>query len=201
MSDNLVNGNFETGQDLLGQYVESLLGSLRNLDLTTLECIADLIYDKSMIKGNSIYCVGNGGSAATASHIATDLFFGRRLNGEKRPKVISLAANVPLMSAIANDIGYEEVFSQQLEGMFQVGDVLFAISASGNSPNVIRAVEFARYNGGISVGLVGFDGGQLKNMCELCLHIPTPVGDYEVVEDVHHSVCHMLSAYLKYRSR
>jgi D-sedoheptulose 7-phosphate isomerase len=114
--------------------------------------------------------------------------------------VVSLVANVPLISALANDIGYAEVFVEQLRGLFKEGDLVVAVSASGNSENVLRAARYANDHGGTSIGLVGFDGGKLRDCCHICVHVPTPVGAYELVEDIHHIVCHMLANYVKYKA-
>ena len=178
----------KTGHGLLYQHVESLKSYLSALDLEALEAMAELI-DERCLQGNTIFCAGNGGSAATAAHIATDLFFGRRMMGELRPRAISLVANVPLMTAISNDIGYDDVFVEQLNGQFKKGDIVIGISASGNSENVLRALDFAKEQGGSAVGLVGFDGGSLKHRCDICVHVPTPAGAYELVEDEHHAIC------------
>ena len=149
---------------------------------------------------NKIMIFGNGGSAATASHIAADLSWGRRTGDEPRPRTISLVSNSSVVTALGNDVGYENVFVEQLKTLFRAGDVVLAISASGNSENVIRAAEYANNNGGFSIGFVGFGGGKLKEVCHYCVHIKTPTGAYELVEDVHHSVCHMLANYLKFKS-
>ncbi len=158
------------------------------------------ILDDAQRGGGTVYCLGNGGSAATASHLATDLAWGRRASGEARPRAVSLVANVPLISALANDVGYADVFLEQLRGLFREGDVVVAISASGNSENVLRAVRYANDHGGRSIGLTGFDGGKLKECCRVCVHVPAPGGAYELVEDIHHVVCHMLANYLKYKA-
>jgi len=176
-----------------------LQGLISTLDLQSVERVGELI-DQTATLGHTVYCAGNGGSAATASHIAADLSWGRRMNDDQRPNVLSLVANVPLMTALANDVGYSDIFVEQLKPGFREGDVLIAISASGNSENVLRAVQYANDHGGASVGLVGFDGGQLKGRCHLCVHVPTPLGAYELVEDVHHAVCHMLAIYTKYKA-
>ena len=191
--------NLESGKDLFNEYIGLLKSCLTNMDLDALEKIGDL-FDKSCIEGNTIYCAGNGGSAATAAHLSTDLFFGRRLLGETRPKILNLVSNVPLMTALSNDVSYDDVFLEQLNGLFEKGDVLVVISASGNSQNILKAVDFAKEQGGRTVGLVGFDGGNLKSRCDICIHVPTPIGLYELVEDAHHSMCHMLSQYLKFKS-
>jgi D-sedoheptulose 7-phosphate isomerase len=184
------------GAEFLQEYVGALKGLLTNLQLEAVERVAETL-DQACRRGRTVFCVGNGGSAATASHFATDLTWGRRERGEQRPKAISLTANVPLMTALSNDVGYADVFVEQLRSLFDAGDVVFAISASGNSENVLRAVQYANEHEGISVGLVGFDGGKLKPLCHTCIYVETPPGMYELVEDVHHAICHMLSSYLK----
>ena len=189
----------ESGRQILSSHVETLISLLSSLDLQAIEHVAELL-DQVCVEGKTVYCAGNGGSAATASHIVTDLTWGRRMNDASRPRAISLAANAPLMTALANDVGYADVFVEQLKSGFNQGDALIAISASGNSENVLRAVDFANSNGGRSVGLTGFDGGKLKDACHLSVHVPTALGSYELVEDVHHSVCHMLSSYLKFKA-
>lgn len=184
-------------RDLLGAHAQSLASLISALDLAAIEQVAELL-DARCRQGNAVYCVGNGGSAATASHIAADLSWGRRMGNESRPNALSLVANVPLMSALANDAGYENVFIEQMKGPFRAGDVVIAVSASGNSENVLRAAQFANDHGGASVGMVGFDGGKLKGLSQMCIDVPTPVGTYELVEDVHHAVCHMLANCLKF---
>ena len=187
----------KSGFDLLSSHVESLKMLMSALDLASLEQAGQLL-DRKWRQGSTIFCAGNGGSAATASHIAADLSWGRRMGDQPRPRAISLVSNMPIMTALANDVGYSDVFVEQLKGLFSDGDVVVAISASGNSENVLRAAQFANDNGGTSVGLVGFDGGKLKDICQLSIHVPSPLGAYELVEDVHHAVCHMLANYLKY---
>ncbi len=189
----------KSGYELLSSHVKALQGLLAELDLEAMERVGDLL-DHTCRQGRTVYCVGNGGSAATALHIAADLSWGRRMGDEKRPKAVSLVANAPIVTALANDVGYANIFVEQLKGIFTDGDVVVAISASGNSENVLRAVRFANDHGGASVGLTGFDGGQLKDACRLCVHVPTPAGTYELVEDVHHAVCHMLANYLKFQA-
>ncbi|MCH7606866.1 MAG: SIS domain-containing protein [Chloroflexi bacterium] len=189
----------DSGRGLLASHVEALNELVSQLDLDVVERVGELFF-QAYQAGHTVYTVGNGGSAATALHIAADISWGRRMGDERRPKAISLAANTPIMTALANDVGYEDVFVEQLRGLFNPGDVVVAISASGNSENVLRVVDFANGHGGSSVGLAGFDGGKLKGMSQLCVHVATPTGAYELVEDVHHAVCHMLANYLKYRA-
>lgn len=122
----------KSGLDLLSSHVESLKSLMSGLNLADVEGVGELLY-QAWQQGNTVYCVGNGGSAATALHIAADLSWGRRPGDGTRPKAVSLVANSPILTALANDVGYDDVFTEQLKGFFAEGDVLVAISASGNS--------------------------------------------------------------------
>ena len=141
-----------------------------------------------------VFVLGNGGSASTASHFACDL--GKNVLGPGRPrfKVVALTDNVPLLTAWANDTAYDRVFAEQLENLVEPDDVVVAISGSGNSPNVLRAIELARDRGAITVGLTGFRGGRLKPLCDVSVVVPSERMDQ--IEDAHmalqHLVCHVL---------
>jgi len=150
-------------------------------------------------KGKTIYFAGNGGSAATASHFAQDLGGVGRKADVKSFKTISLTDNVTLLTAIGNDYGYENIFSIQLSELFSKGDVLVVISASGNSPNVIAAVKQAKEMGGDTIGLVGFDGGRLLEMCDHVIHVKTNKGEYGPVEDIHMILDHMVTSFLAFK--
>ena len=152
-------------------------------------------------RGATIFFVGNGGSAATASHFANDLVKGARVDGRGGFRAVSLTDNVALMTALANDDGYEAVFTGQMRDLFNKGDVLVAISASGNSPNVVAAAKLAKERGGTTVGLVGFDGGDLRNICDIVVHVRSRTGEYGPVEDVHMVLDHMITSYLGMRLR
>lgn len=172
----------------LGQFLESL----------DLEALAEIIeqIERVRVEGKTIFLIGNGGSAATASHMAEDLAFGTRMREGARIKALSLTDNQPYVMAAANDIGYDSIFEEQLRNLMLPGDLLIAISASGNSPNVVKAVDFANRNGGISVGLVGFDGGQLKESCHFLLHVKTEQGEFGPVEDIHLILDHIITEFL-----
>ena len=147
-------------------------------------------------KGATIFFAGNGGSAATASHFAQDLAeVGRKAN-VKSFKTLSLTDNVSFITAVGNDYGYEKVFSVQMAELFNKGDVFVAISASGNSPNVIEAVKYANEKGGTTIGLVGFDGGKLSELCNHIIHAVSNKGEYGPVEDIHMILVHMITSYL-----
>jgi D-sedoheptulose 7-phosphate isomerase len=166
------------------------------IDYDVLEKIVSLIVE-SYKNNKTIYVAGNGGSAATASHYQVDFGFFVRYFKKKRIKVRSLTDHSPLITAIGNDNGYEQVFTQQMQDHFNEGDLFIAISASGNSMNLVRGAEYAKELGGTSIGLVGFEGGKLKDACTLCLFTPNPKGDYGPIEDLHMMLGHMLVSFLR----
>ncbi|AEP30476.1 SIS domain-containing protein [Brumicola nitratireducens] len=159
--------------------------------------IVDIIgaLEKCHERGGRIFVMGNGGSAATASHMANDLAVGLKLRGIRQFDVESLGDNVAVCTAIANDTGYENIFSLQLEGRLKKKDLLIGISCSGNSPNIVKAVDYANSLGVTVVGLTGFDGGQLKQKADHTFHVATEKGDYGVVEDLHMMVDHVIFSY------
>lgn len=142
-----------------------------------------------------VFFMGNGGSAATASHFANDIAIGSRSRA-KPFRVVSLCDNLALITAIGNDFGYDQVFVRQLENQMDAGDVVVAISASGNSDNLLKAVAYAKEHGGITVGLTGFDGGRLREMVQMSVHVPSNPGEYGPVEDVHMVLDHLVGAFL-----
>jgi D-sedoheptulose 7-phosphate isomerase len=152
-------------------------------------------------RGAHIFFLGNGGSAATASHFANDIAIGTRTGDGPPFRAASLTDNAAVMTAIANDDGYEDIFVQQLRTRMRPGDVVVAISASGNSPNVLAAVDYARANGARTVALTGFDGGKLAGLAEQRVHIPTNRGEYGPAEDGHMVLDHLVGAYLARRVR
>lgn len=145
--------------------------------------------------GATVFFVGNGGSAATASHFANDIAYGT--NEYQKPfRVVSLTDNVAVMTAIGNDYGYEEIFVRQLMVLGRPGDVLVAISASGNSPNLLRAMEHAKTAGIKTVALTAFDGGRMKQLADDGIHVPTAPKEYGPAEDAHMVLDHLVGAYL-----
>ena len=150
---------------------------------------------------NSIFIIGNGGSASTASHVAND--FGLSVlknsskNSKKHYKVISLTDTVSVLSAISNDSSYENIFLDQLKVHFREGDKLIVISASGNSPNLLRAVEWFKENNGTIIGWLGFDGGKLSKMVDLPIVIKSPKGEYAPVEDCHLIINHIIVTWMQ----
>jgi D-sedoheptulose 7-phosphate isomerase len=181
-------------------YVRALQSSLDMLDLATVAAIADALW-RAYQRDQQIFFVGNGGSAATASHLATDLAkgaLGHRGDAPARPvRATSLTDNLALVSAWANDVGFEDVFVGQLRAHLRPGDVVVAISASGNSPNVVRAARYARETGATTISLTGFGGGTLATLADLGLVVDS--NHYGVVEDVHLQVGHIICYYFRER--
>ena len=149
-------------------------------------------------KETSIYFIGNGGSASTASHFANDLAIGTKA-WDKSFRAISLCDNQSIIMAIGNDYGYDQVFSRQLEVLLRKDDVVVAISASGNSGNLIHAMEFAKKREAITVGLTSFDGGKLRKIVDVSVHVPAEKGEYGPAEDGHLVLDHLIGSYLKLR--
>jgi D-sedoheptulose 7-phosphate isomerase len=160
---------------------------LERLPVPAIEEVVERLF-RAYWQDRAVYVFGNGGSAALASHTACDLGKGTTGNGTKPFRVLSLNDNVSLITAWANDTSYENVFAAQLRPLIQPGDIAFAISGSGNSPNVLRALDVAREAGGFNVGLTGFEGGKMKDLCDLC--ITTPSGNMQHIEDSHVCVMH-----------
>jgi D-sedoheptulose 7-phosphate isomerase len=139
----------------------------------------------------TVFVFGNGGSAATASHFACDLSKGATEHTEgKRLKVRALTDNVSLLTAWANDVSFNHVFCEQLKNVVQPGDVAFAISASGNSPNVLEALKTARVAGAATVGIAGYQGGKMKALCDACVVVPSD--NMQMIEDLHHAIAHSI---------
>jgi len=188
-------GDSNSLAEYAGRYALYLGSLLADLDCEAIGRVGQVLEDARR-SNRTIFVLGNGGSASTASHLANDLGLGTRHKGGKAYRAISLADNVAFLTAAANDIGYELIFTEQLKTLLQPGDVVIAISASGNSPNVLRAVEYAKKRGGFTIGLTGFDGGALKKIADDSIHIATPHGDYAPVEDLHLILGHLVASYL-----
>ncbi len=182
--------------------VQKYVGELKEvLDLLAAEPVQatiDLLH-QARLTGKQIFIMGNGGSASTASHFVCDLAKNTRQVGWLHFKVIGLSDNVAIMSAYANDEGYENVFAQQLANLVQAGDVVIGISTSGNSPNVLRAVEVAHRARATTVGFTGFDAGQLGGMVDIHVHVPSDC--IEQVEDIHLMLEHLITKTLREMTR
>lgn len=173
----------------IARYIENEIEVLRALDINALNDVLNLL-ERTLENENMIYIMGNGGSAATASHFQNDFNKGVSEYTEKKFRFLCLNDNVPTVMAIANDIGYDEIFRFQLRGKLRPGDVVIGISGSGNSRNVINAVEYAKECGNTVVGITGFSGGKLRNLADYSLH--APVNSMQITEDVHMIFDHLM---------
>jgi D-sedoheptulose 7-phosphate isomerase len=145
--------------------------------------------------GNRVFIFGNGGSATTASHFASDLSKGAIADGKPRIKAFALNDNVPMMTAWANDTAYENIFAEQVENCVDAGDVVVGISCSGNSPNVLKGVKAARAKGATVIGFVGCDGGKLIDLVNVAIAVPCT--QIEQVEDIHLLLEHVITTCLR----
>src|SRR5882762_4567241 len=172
------------------QYFEELQRVVVLLPHSIIDLIANELI-KANESGRMVYLFGNGGSASLASHFACDLGKGTAYcNGGKRFRVLALTDNIPTMTAWANDSSYEDIFSEQLRNFVQPQDVAFAISGSGNSKNVLKALQVARDAGATTLGISGFQGGQMKSLCDICVVVPS--NNMQIIEDVHLAMAHSI---------
>lgn len=148
------------------------------------------VLEKARNEGRKVFIMGNGGSSATASHFCCDFNKGISEHQEKKYKFICLNDNVPTMMAYANDKSYNDVFVGPLKNFMDEGDLVIGISGSGNSMNVVKALQYASENGGITIGLTGYDGGKVKKMCQYNIHIP--IDDMQITEDLHMVLDHCM---------
>ncbi|MBL7127012.1 MAG: SIS domain-containing protein [Dehalococcoidales bacterium] len=181
---------------LIKNYIDGLSLCLRELSHQDITDVADIIF-KAYKKSKQVFILGNGGSASTASHFARDLRMGTVVSGKKRVRATSLTDNMAMITSLANDIDYNSIFKEQLVDQLNEGDVVIGISASGNSPNVLGAMEYARENGAITIALTGFGGGKLKELVDKAIIVSSH--DYGQVEDVHLSLGHIITCAVKDR--
>lgn len=175
-------------------YISELKMTLDQLDATAIEKCISLLHE-SRLNNRQIFIMGNGGSASTASHFVCDLAKNTREPKLPHFRVIGLADNMAILSAYANDEGYENVFAQQLANLVQPNDVVIGISTSGKSPNVLKAIELANKLNALTIGFTGFNAGQLGSMVDLHLHVPSSC--IEHVEDIHLMLEHLITKALR----
>ena len=173
-------------------YREQLVHTLNGLDTSRVDQAIEWFRD-ARDNGRTIFVCGNGGSASTASHFVCDILKGASFGRDKRFRIMALTDNLATLTAYSNDVSYECVFTEQLKNFAQAGDVLMAISGSGNSPNVLRAVEHANTIGCKTIGLTGRDGGALGRVAHLNVQASEP--HMGRIEDAHMIVCHMIGYY------
>lgn len=194
---------FEKSQNVkqfIEGYYNYLFKLLNTVDMHEIALFAEEM-ERARRENKTVFFVGNGGSAATASHMAND--FGmdilKKTGGDLPFRAMALTDNAAVMLAIANDDGYERLFVNQLRVHYRSGDSLVAISASGNSPNVVAAAEWVKARGGKVISLVGFDGGKLKDISDVIIHAKSEKGEYGPVEDVHMIMDHLVANWLQYK--
>ena len=180
------------------EFARSYINYLKTiLDRINVDEVEDFITEilDARARGAAMYFIGNGGSASTASHFANDLAIGT--NDYELPfRAISLTDNVSILTALGNDFGYDQIFEKQLRVLGREGDVLVSISASGNSPNLLRAIEYAQKSNIKTVAITAFDGGKMKEIADMGIHIPTGLKEYGPAEDSHMILDHLVGAYL-----
>ena len=182
-------------QDAIRAYIAEEIKTLEALDVDMID-LAMREIEQAYRHDGTVYIFGNGGSASTASHYANDFNKGLSEHLEKKFRFICLNDNVPTLMAVANDIGYEEVFRFQLLGRLRPDDLVIGISGSGNSPNVVNALQYAKEQGVHTMGIVGYDGGKVKQTADVSLHVP--VMNMQISEDVHMFFDHlMMTVFMK----
>jgi D-sedoheptulose 7-phosphate isomerase len=179
-------------------YLNTLHDTLDQLPIPDIETVIDVLYTARM-EGRQVFIMGNGGSASTASHFVCDLAKNTRMEGWPHFRVLGLTDNMALFSALANDDGYENVFASQLENLVRAGDIVIGISTSGNSPNVVNAIEFSNEAGAVTVGFTGFDSGRVGGIVDHHIHVPSC--NIEQVEDIHLMLEHLIVTVLRERVR
>ena len=179
----------------LSAYRAESTAALNAVDLVSVMAVVDALLAVREA-GRTVFIVGNGGSAATASHMATDLMFGSLLV-DPPLRVIALTDSQAIITATGNDVDFVQIFARQLSRLAKPGDLLLVVSASGNSPNILACVDTAKAMNVMVAGFTGFDGGKLATMVDLLIHVPTRIGAYGPVEDAHLAVNHMIVEQLK----
>jgi phosphoheptose isomerase len=181
-----------------GSYFDAYAGetarAMRSIKLAALDQAAKILLE-AYTRGGVVFSCGNGGSAAIANHLQCDHIKGVQTTTDLTPRVVSLSTNIELLTAIANDMAYEDVFAYQLQSQSRPGDVLIAVSSSGRSPNIVRALRWARDHGLRTIALTGFDGGDAKAVAEVTIHVDG--ANYGIVEDIHQAIMHALAQYIR----
>jgi D-sedoheptulose 7-phosphate isomerase len=182
--------------DNVAGYLRQLGAAVDALPQERLSTLGEMLY-RAYRNEKHVFTLGNGGSASTASHMAADLAKNTIGPNMERFRILSLNDNVALVTALSNDVGYDQVFAEQLTNLIRPGDVLISISGSGNSPNVLRAMRYARASSATNIALLGFDGGQAMELADE--YVLVPASDYGIVEDLHMVLDHVLTAYFTAR--
>ena len=187
-------GSFSSAAWYFDAYAEEMSRAAKTIDAAALDQAAAVLLD-AYLCGARMFSCGNGGSASIANHMQCDHVKGIRTDTGLTPHVLSLSSNVELLTAIANDAGYENVFVYQLQSQSEPGDVLTVVSSSGRSPNIVRALAWARDHGLHTIAVTGFDGGAAKHLAEVSIHVDCT--NYGIVEDLHQAIMHALAQYIR----
>ena len=179
--------------EFVEDYYQQYIRVLNSFDKSSLEPVLDTFLDVRD-KGGTLWVAGNGGSAAIGDHTVCDVTKGTHTEGQPTIKSISLSSNTAMLTALGNDLDYEQVFSQQLKYYLGKNDALLLVSSSGNSPNVVRACEYANSRGVPTIAFVGFKGGKLRDIAKHCVWIP--IENYGMAEDAHQSLMHVTTQYI-----
>lgn len=194
----LTIGNMMSASGSTTKYFARIGEILGSMDLAVCDTVADAL-DSARLRGSTIFFVGNGGSASTASHFATDFGVGSLMVAPPF-RALSLTDNNAAVTAVANDFGYDDVFVRQLRVLAKPNDVLVAISASGNSPNTLGAIEYANSRQITTIAFTAFDGGKMRHAADISVHVPTEIGEYGPAEDIHLMFNHSLILDLRARA-
>lgn len=193
MTEKFPSRPYDTPEDYFHAYSDNIAQAWRSVDQSAIARGAKLLAD-CLTRDGIIYACGNGGSAAIANHLLCDFKKGIQTNTSIKPRVVSLA-HLEIITAIANDISYDDVFVYQLRTMARAGDLLITISSSGNSENIVRATDWAKKNNIPTISMVGFSGGRSSKIADVTVHVDAQ--NYGIVEDVHQSIMHLFSQYLR----
>ena len=186
--------SFATAGQYFTEYSKELARASETIDPAAMDRAAEILIE-AYTSGARMFCCGNGGSASIANHMQCDHVKGIRTATDLLPHALSLSNNVELLTAIANDIGYSEVFTYQLQSQSAPGDVLVAVSSSGRSQNIVDAVAWARDNGLRTIAITGFTGGAARGIAEVAIHVDST--NYGVVEDLHQAIMHALAQFIR----
>jgi len=187
-------GPYASAASYFDAYAEEMARAVKSIEPAMLERAAATLAD-AYLRGSRIFSCGNGGSASIANHMQCDHMKGVRTDTDLSPHVLSLSSNVELLTAIANDTGYENVFVYQLQSQSEPGDVVLAVSSSGRSPNIVRVLSWAREQGLGTIAITGFDGGPARTIAEVSVHVDCT--NYGIVEDLHQAIMHALAQYIR----
>ena len=185
---------FDHAGDYFRDYARKLYEASQSADVNAIQKAAEYI-QSAFANGGILYVCGNGGSAAVSNHMTCDVMKGIQTDTNLTPRIVSLSSNIEIITAISNDISYDEIFAYQLRSMAKATDILMTISSSGNSENIVRAVEAAGKLGIPVISLSGFDGGRSSKMADISIHVNSD--NYGIVEDLHQSVMHTLAQYIR----